>query len=59
MLVNDGINLLIEFVVMTVSLCSHEENHYIIFKAYMYNWMMLLIVLYDGGMLVQMTYTIS
>jgi len=27
MLVNDGINVLVEFVVMSVSICSTKENH--------------------------------
>ena len=55
MLVNDDVNLLVEFVVTSVSEPSVPPRIFttLLFQAKTYNWVMLLIVLYDGDMLVR------
>ena len=58
-MVDCHVNLLVEFVVMSVSICSPRVIATLLFQVYIvytYNWVMLLIVLYDGVMLVRMTW---
>ena len=55
MLVNDDINLLVEFVVISVSVPPWEITT-LLFQPYMYDWVMLLVVLYDIIMMVWMTW---
>ena len=45
-MLDDIVNLIVEFDVMSVSIC---------YSKFMYSWVMLLIALYDGVMLVQIT----
>ena len=51
----DDVNLLVEFVVMSVFIRSHNDNYRttLLFQAYVYSMVMLLIVLYDGDILVR------
>ena len=51
----DDVNLLVEFVVMSVFIRSHKDNYRttLLFQAYAYSMVMLLIVLYDGDILVR------
>ena len=55
MLVNDDINLHVEFVVMSVSIPPRKITT-LLFQPYTYDWVMLLFVLYDSVILVQITW---
>ena len=55
-MLDDIVNLIVEIYVVSVSICFPKDNLYTITPSmYGENWVRLLFVLYDGGMLVWMT----
>ena len=54
------VKVLVEFDVMSASICFPQDNYYTIISSICVQcWVMLFIVVYDGGMFVRMTSTIS